>query len=716
MKRWVRFSSRLSIPANLAMVTFVLVAVTCTMKAHTPNIAGLDLHMTLFHTSDMHSRILPYYISFAGNAPDDNLGLQNCAEDKTGVQASTRIDRCVGGFPRLSTILQRERLRADRFLWVDTGDFTQGAPIYSVWNEVDVYLNESTGAVYDEDRSGAHRVLPGEAELRALSKMGLDVAVIGNHEFDSGAENIANVLERWAGFPLLAANYRFEDPDDPVNVKLGRLIRPYVILNQRGLRIAVLGLGDVETIVSIQEGGNSLGITPLDTYQTAQEYIDILINEADLIVVLTHQGFSSDQDLIRNVSGMDAVFGGHLHVAFEEPKVLIDPAGREVPLVHSGAFTKFAGRLDVTLRETERDFGPEDRAYRGKWEIVAHEHETIPLNARDIPDNEGDPEILEILEPYVLAMNQRFNLERIVAWSRMTVDRYADGGGDSGLGNIVAESMQYRDWVETDFSLTNSTGIRTDIDPGPLTLEALYNVFPFDNTIATMFLSGWEVQELFDYVARRTASRSCGTQAQISGATIVINCSHRKSYNITIGGSGAPCTDDDDCPEGEGEICTATGRCGSPLDCNATYELATNDYIARGGSGYEMLERNMTQTNTGITMRSSVMDYLEDIEYAPLCSELVDAIDPDMCAFVSDDSALPPDDANWREYCELPERWGDPSIHDWIHCIPDPSADPDLGYSLGIEDHRSTTETRRLREPEDEEEIKVYCGDFFEEY
>ena len=621
--------------------------VTCTVDTDQEDIHDRDLKVTFFHTSDMHSRLFPYYMVPGPN--DGRLGLVGCG---TG-------ERCLGGLARVATLIKRARARSDRFLYIDTGDIFQGAPIFSLWREFEVYLDPQENTIHREPRGGAHRISQGELEFRMMTELGVAVQVVGNHEFDSGAGNLAEMLQRYVRYPMLAANYQFEDPDDPANNYLRSMLQPFTILNIRGLKVGFIGLGDVETMRSIKEGGNSLGITPLDTYQTAQDYVDLLQGEVDLVVIASHLGFRVDQDLIQNVEGIDLVFGGHLHIALQSPKVIKDPVGREVLLVHSGAFAKFAGNLDIVVRQAERD--GKDPKYG--WEVASHRYELTPLN-QDVPE---DGEIKALMEPYLLAMRQSLDLDRPVAFASERIDRYANGGGDSGLGNIVAESLQYRSQVETDFAITNSTGIRTDLEPGPVALEQLYNIFPFDNTITTMFLSGSEVQELFDYIALRSASRGCSAQAQISGATVILNCADDRAYDITIGGSGDLCGDDEDCERG-GEICTATGTCRLLLDCNATYELATNDYIAGGGSGYEVLQRNTTQRNTGIAMRSSVEDYLKNPTVTPRCSQ--EAVE---------EYNLPP----------------------WVRCIP--SEDP----SVGVQDGRIATEYL----PREDGDWHVYCGE-----
>src|SRR5439155_22889892 len=85
-------------------------------------------------------------------------------------------------------------------------------------------------------------------------------------------------------------------------------------------------------------------------------------------------------------------------------------------------------------------------------------------------------------------------------------------------------AMWLRLGVQTDFALTNSLGIRDSSPPGPVAVDQIFNVFPFDNSITTMFLSGREVREMFDFVARRSSGRGCNSQAQIAGSRVVLTC------------------------------------------------------------------------------------------------------------------------------------------------------------------------------------------------
>ena len=127
--------------------------------------------------------------------------------------------------------------------------------------------------------------------------MEADAVVVGNHEFDKGADNLAEQAEAFVTYPFLAANYIFKDWSNRANNKLGKVLFPYTVLNVHGLRVAIIGMGDTSSMLSITQGGNSLGITPVENNETLRSYVELLSPMADLIVVLSHLGLDEDQEL-----------------------------------------------------------------------------------------------------------------------------------------------------------------------------------------------------------------------------------------------------------------------------------------------------------------------------------------------------------------------------------------------------------------------------------
>jgi 5'-nucleotidase len=176
--------------------------------------------------------------------------------------------------------------------------------------------------------------------------------------------------------------------------------------------------------------------------------------------------------------------------------------------------------------------------------------------------------------------------------------------------------MQTRAGVEAEFALTNSLGIRADFEPGPLTVEQMFNVFPFENSITIMFLSGVEVRETLDFIARKSSERGCRTQAQVAGITFTMVCgANAHAEDIHIG---------DDCRAEDGSIDPAKGCV--PLVDEGLYRVAVNDYIAAGGSGFSVLKANTSKQNTGIALRAALQDFIRNLE--PCGPDIIDASDP----------------------------------------------------------------------------------------
>jgi 2',3'-cyclic-nucleotide 2'-phosphodiesterase (5'-nucleotidase family) len=664
LRRPLRSLARAALKFSMlaAFIAAAMVQTSClpTLEGYDINLKGQQVRLTLLHTSDIHSRLLPY--DFNPLKTDTDLGLIPEAGP-------------FGGATRMAALIARERSRADRVLHLDSGDSFQGAPIFN--------LNL------------------GEVEYKFLSLIGVDAAVIGNHEFDAGAANFTKQARDAARFPILIANYQWEDPYQSGSNATTFYTQPYMIKNIGGLRVGVIGLGNFGSLNSIIEQGNSLQAIPLEQNEVVRGYVQFLRSAVDLIVITSHAGLTEDQDLVQGyeafyewslakqfveresspwkvlerfggdddpksvvrvmipgVEGIDAILGGHLHIVLNPPQILTDPSGRHVILSHGGAFSKYVNRIDAVVQMPQEG----ESAYEG-GEIATFDFKVFPIDS--VWCNEGlhdlyrsqfwgpnefmsDPRVVagiaqckefedrnatQLLQPYLTDLDVKLNLTSLFAFAPRDIARRNNStGGDSPLGNIAADSMRRRQGVEAEVAVTNSLGIRDNLYAGPLTQEAMFNVFPFENTVNVMFLSGSEMQEMFDFIADRSSERGCGAQAQISGARFTMDCAQSQLNRLRI-----PCDkngDASECPtdnrEGrapwqclEDTTSTTGGRCwahtgtnitinGAPLKTNETYRVAVNDYIARGGSGFLVLKRNTTRIETGIPLRDSLVGYMQN--------------------------------------------------------------------------------------------------------
>jgi len=134
--------------------------------------------------------------------------------------------------------------------------------------------------------------------------------------------------------------------------------------------------------------------------------------------------------------------------------------------------------------------------------------------------------------------------------------------------------------------------------------------------VTVMYLSGNEVQETLDFIARRSASRGCRTQAQVSGIAFDMVCRGDCDGDGVVDGACAKNV-------AVGDNCRAKGPDGKPnpdgeIDYNkcarlvksALYRVAVNDYIAAGGSGFDVLKRNTSKQDTGVSLRDSLRVFL----------------------------------------------------------------------------------------------------------
>jgi len=573
---------------SLTLAALSVLLAACTVTRDEPNLVGQDIRLTIIHTADIHSRLFPY--TFVPTRFDEDDGL-------------VKDNGPFGGAARMATVIKGIRSNSGRSLWLDSGDVFQGAPIFNMFK--------------------------GEVEARVLSEMGLDAAVLGNHEFDLGSKNLFQQFDNWSSFQHLAANYLFEDPINPDDRSLADIVQPYTVFDVDGLKIGVIGMGNWSSMTGIFEGGNSLGIRPLEDAQVVEEYVRLLRPSVDLVVIASHLGLDEDEGLSANqvedqnealpLEGVDLILGGHLHIVLDPPKQIPnDEHGNQTVLVHSGAFAKYVGRLDLVVHVGEDNGDPEQRS-----RITAFSYDNIPIDSR-IPD---DRDVADLLWPYSVALNAQYDLDGVLAYVNTPgmdekIVRNDNTGGDSQLGNLVARSMQTRTGIEADMAITNSLGIRADFEQGPLTVEQMFNVFPFENTIAIIYLSGSEIQETLDFVARKSSERGCRTQAQIAGLTFDMVCS---------GECPDPDPDDDYTPTAcakniyLGDNCRG-GDPSGPIDESACpplvptglYKVAVNDYIAKGGSGFDALKRNTSKQFTTISLRDALVDYMRQ---QPACAD-----------------------------------------------------------------------------------------------
>lgn len=255
-------------------------------------------HLEVLHTNDTHSCIMPLNPNLADTAVAGR-----------------------GGFLRRVAMIKEERAKNPDLLLIDSGDFSQGSPFYTMFK--------------------------GDVEVGLMNLMGYDAVTIGNHEFDFGLENMARIF-KMAKFPVVCANYDF------TGTCVEGLVKPYVIIKRNGLKIGLFGLSpQLEGLVDLSK---CKGVTYLDPVEVGNRVAAELKHDkkCDVVICVSHLGWlrpdeMGDQKLLASSKDIDLVLGGHSHSYFKELRYVNNADGKAVPVDQNGKNAMYVGKLTLSF-------------------------------------------------------------------------------------------------------------------------------------------------------------------------------------------------------------------------------------------------------------------------------------------------------------------------------------------------------------------------------
>lgn len=255
-------------------------------------------HLEVLHTNDTHSCIMPLNPNLADTAVAGR-----------------------GGFLRRVAMIKEERAKNPDLLLIDSGDFSQGSPFYTMFK--------------------------GDVEVGLMNLMSYDAVTIGNHEFDFGLENMARIF-KMAKFPVVCANYDF------TGTCVEGLVKPYVIIKRNGLKIGLFGLSpQLEGLVDLSK---CKGVTYLDPIEVGNRVAAELKHDkkCDVVICVSHLGWlrpdeMGDQKLLASSKDIDLVLGGHSHSYFKALRYVNNADGKAVPVDQNGKNAMYVGKLTLSF-------------------------------------------------------------------------------------------------------------------------------------------------------------------------------------------------------------------------------------------------------------------------------------------------------------------------------------------------------------------------------
>ena len=500
---------------NKILSALLCVAILFTMSACTAQGVQSDDIIVLF-TNDVHCGI------------DDNIGYAGLSAYKKDMEKEYRY-----------------------VVLADCGDFTQGS-------------YEST-------------VSNGEYPVDIMNSVGYDFAIIGNHEFDYGAEQLKKNIQR-SKAQFLNCNITYSGFGENW---IGEQTKPYEIRTFGRVKVAFIGVSTPHTVYScsplcfMEKGETVYNFSDESAgmfYETVQKYVDeCRANGADYVVILSHLGVDINSDtpytsleLIENTNGIDAILDAHSHT---EASCWIhrNKDGEDVLLSSTGTKLANIGKLVLTADGTA-SVGYIDH-YEKKDDAVTDKIAEI----RTRFEEQMGKVICHIDND--LLCTDKDNI-------RMVRSR------EIPIGDFVADA--YRIIGEADIGMSNGGGIRADLVSGDITYKDIIAVSPYGNSLCVVKVTGAELLDMLEYFYRftqisykkdGTAWGEDGSFQQVSGLKFTIDTSVESSVQ----------TDQNDAFTGLGtqrrvrDVMVLRGEGYEPIDPNATYTLASLNYMIKNG-------------------------------------------------------------------------------------------------------------------------------------
>jgi 5'-nucleotidase len=445
--------------------------------------------------------------------------------------------------------------------------------------------------------SVASSVFKGQQMVATLNAAGLDMATLGNHEFDFGPEVLRERMKE-AKWQWVISNVLDASTGQPVGGAA-----PYLIRRYGSLTVGFLGLCLTGDEIS---PSNRVGLKMLDPIQTAARYVPLLKRQgATVIVAITHLNYPDDRRLATRFPDIDLIIGGHEHVPITATvnRTLISKAGMNA---------RFVARIDVAPSG--------QRLALGAWRLARPKQVPIPPSAkRQAPSAASEARLERFFElipmtnalpqdPATAAVVAEYEarlgtaLDEVVGTTRvpLNADTESVRSAESNLGDMIADVM--RASVQADLAILNSGTIRSGrvYPPGPLTRRDLVAILPFGDVTCKVAVSGAVVLAALNNGVS-VLGQGEGRFPQVSGITLTVDPS-------------APPGEPTGRPPGRvpGWRVQDVRVNGQPLDPRKQYTVALTDYALGGGDGYTMFKSGkvLVSPETGGLLLTQVEAYV----------------------------------------------------------------------------------------------------------
>lgn len=495
------------------------------------------------------------------------------------VEPGRVVKSTAGGAATIAAELSRLRSGQAHSITVAAGDLIGATPLTSAW-----FLDEPT--------------------IAALGMMGLELASVGNHEFDKGSAELLRIQnggcekhtarEACRVEPFKGAKFRYLAGN--VLTESGSTLFPASAIRDFGpIRIGFIGLTLKETSSLVTPSGVA-GLRFADEAATANALVPELRKAgADSIVLLIHQGGRTSQtyrlqgcdglsgDILPVLERLDPAIGtvvtGHTHNAYA---CEIETGGARRVLTS-------AGKNGYAVSDIRLTFDP--RAKR----LIARSARNVAMTG----DGTEDPKIAELVRRYSEAVAPVANS---VIGRLENAAPFSESNGESPAANMIADSIlaatRAPEKGGAELALVNASGVRIGLPAGEVRFKDAFTMMPFGNNLLVMSLTGAQLKAVLEQQFSSAAAKQA-VLAPSAGFTYAVDMSRP-----------------------EGSRVTEMRLDGRAIDPARTYRVATNNYLAAGGDNLTAFKAGREVTDRGIVDIDAFVDWIGRTARPPVANRV----------------------------------------------------------------------------------------------
>ena len=530
-------------------------------------VLALALTMSATAFADYYSSLLPAVKTI----PSEYTG-------KTIILHSNDVHGAIDGYAYMTALKQKFLdAGASDVLLVDAGDFSQGTPYVSVTK--------------------------GAAAIEMMNAAGYDVVTLGNHEFDFGYTQLMENLKS-AEFTTLCCNVYLDETGETI------LPGSTVVETAGGLKIGFIGVETPETATKVNPGliGEINFATFDKLYEAAQQAVDGIRDDSDIVIALTHLGMEPEgahngyrsADLMDHLTGVDFAIDGHAHYVMTTTE-----DGK--PIQSTG--TRFAYVGVVVIDDESHNV----------------EDNFLLDTAKLAKDEEVDAKAQEIMA----SIDEVYGAPFATTEVELKGEKADSRTHETNLGDLITDAMVWSvvkeggiEQVEPNHvvGITNGGGIRVTLQPGDISMSDINTVLPFGNTVTVIYVTGEELLEALE-ASTFCTPETIGGYPQTSGIewTLDTTVEYDQGDVYTLDGKESSYF----APASIKRV-TISAINGEPFDPAATYAVVTNNFCAAGGDTYNVFNRAYVEGSgfdTGIPMDQAVMAYITEVLEGKITAE-----------------------------------------------------------------------------------------------